>query len=327
MPSETFKNTVMSLFLSISFQAQCNTESHPGFLILNPDYYNQDHFLEVISTVPCTLENGRESRCFKLKVKSNAVEDGPYCPRSVTEVGGIYPYDGVTNPGLRVLDYSLFLDMENDGYDIIDDDGNIRVAILDRSKPDDRDPDHAYCIEVPPDFDLTLTYLIPAFPKFAEKPTPMDTAANTVGLSLIGVPINGLPPSVTDSFPGTRPGNLPALDPCGGHVNEGFYHSHIFPETINKKLRDNNINEVQCTNIYQIPSTGLIGYTMDGFPIYASLESPGRKAKHLDQCNGHFGPTRHYPWGVYHYHAMHDENVNIPRCLRGVMAKNQLIVE
>ncbi|WP_163832548.1 YHYH protein [Spartinivicinus ruber] len=302
-------------------------EFPPHRTVLNPAYYNNEHFLEDISLVQCTLENKQQSLCFQLKVKSNAIEDGPYCPETVNDVGGIYPYDGKTNPGLRVLNKDLFEDMEKDGYDIIDDKGNIRVAIFDPSQPDNRDPELAYCIEVEPDYRLKLTYLIPASPRFAEEPTPMATAANIVGLSLVGVPINGLPPSVTDSFPGTSPGNLPALDPCGGHINEGFYHSHMFPETINKKLHKNGITEVQCTNIYQKEPTALIGYAMDGFPIYASLELPGSPARDLDKCNGHFGPTLHYPWGEYHYHAIHDENVDIPRCLKGVLAKDQLIVE
>lgn len=296
-------------------------------IILNPVYFDSKYFLEEILIVECTLENKQQSLCFKLKVKSNAINDGPYCPKTVNDTGGIYPYDGKTNPGLRVLKRNLFEDMEKDGYDIVDNKGNIRITLFDPTKPDNRNPNYAYCVEVEANYSLQLTYLIPAYPRFASQPTPMAGASDIVGLSLIGVPVNGLPPSVADSFPGTSPGSIPALDPCGGHVNEGFYHSHIFPETINRMLHKNHISDVQCTNVYQKSPSALIGYAMDGYPIYASHEHSDVPAKNLDECNGHFSPTLHYPWGEYHYHASHESTVNIPNCLKGVLAKNQLIVE
>ncbi|OZG71219.1 hypothetical protein BTA51_21455 [Hahella sp. CCB-MM4] len=320
-----------SSILSYADQPENSWRKPPILPVLNPMFYDSEHFLEDISVISCELENGKNSLCFKLKVKSNPVPNGPYCPETINDIGGVYPYDGATNPGLRVLKRDLFEDMEHDGYDIVDDNGNIRFVMLRPGEQPNLDPDLSYCIEVEPDNTLQLTYIIPVFPRFASKPTPMDDAMDIVGLSLIGMPINGLPPSVANGIPGAPSGlgSMPALDACGGHINEGFYHSHIFPETINQIYADHQISEIRCEEVYQKGSGDLLGYAMDGFPIYTDLPVSGNHPQNLDSCGGHFGPTIHYPFGMYHYHASLDNelNVNIPLCLTGLMAKEQLIVE
>ncbi|WLQ14213.1 YHYH protein [Hahella aquimaris] len=299
------------------------------FPALIPSYFDKEHFLEDISIERCELKNGYQSLCYKLKVKSNPVENGPYCPETINDIGGVYPYDGATNPGLRVLKRDLFEDMEADGYDIVDDDGNIRFIMIKTGEIPNLDPDLSYCIEVEPDNTLQLSYMIPVFSWHAQESTPMDDASKIVGLSLIGMPINGLPPSVANGIPGapTGVGSMPALDACGGHINEGFYHSHIFPETINEIYAKHHIGEVRCEAVYPKGSGDLVAYAMDGYPIYTHLDMNGATPTGLDECNGHFGPTIHYPTGMYHYHSSSAEDVNIPRCLKGVMAKQQLIVE
>ncbi|RDH42605.1 YHYH protein [Zooshikella ganghwensis] len=315
--------TIAFYFSSYSFNVFAFNQ--PNFFILHPGYYDNQNFLADITLVPCTLANKINSLCFKLSVKSTPIEDGPYCPKTIHDIGGIYPYDGPTNPGLRVLSRALFEDMEKDGLDIIDNEGNIRIQLIDtRDKP--ISSEYTYCIEAVKDLRLKLHYFIPALPRFATEPTSMEGASNIVGLSFNGVPINGTPPSVIDGIP-NAPSGLPALDPCGGHINEGFYHSHIFPETINQKLIKNNIFEVQCEAIYQKYDSALIGYAMDGFPIYGSADLFGKEPDNLDQCSGHITSTLHYPWGIYHYHAASNDPVNIPRCLKGELAEQVLIVE
>lgn len=45
------------------------------------------------TTVACTLENGTETTCYQVEVASLASTvdtDGPYCPATVDEVGGIW---------------------------------------------------------------------------------------------------------------------------------------------------------------------------------------------------------------------------------------------
>ncbi|MCX4027739.1 YHYH protein [Endozoicomonas sp. SM1973] len=316
---------ISTVFTEISNAKPIVNTYTPQSVVLNPAYFNTEHFLKNISLVNCTLENNQEALCFELSVKSNPIKDGPYCPKTINDVGGIYIYDGKTNPGLRVLKRDLFEDMEKDGYDIVDDQGNIRFTLAIPGQPPN--PKYAYCIEAEHDYSLKLTYYIPAYPSYAAEPTPMSSASNIVGLSLIGLPINGLPPSVVTGPDGQRGGSIPALDPCGGHINEGFYHSHIFPETINNIFIKNHIYDTQCQGVHQKFDSDLIGYAMDGFPIYGSFEFTGIPPTDLDECNGHISPTLHYPWGEYHYHADINSPVNIPTCLKGNLAKDQLVIE
>jgi hypothetical protein len=307
-------------------QAQIPQSQMPVLKILR---YIPDNLLEPITLVACNMADGSVSQCAKIKVKSTPFEDGPYCPEHIDDPAGIYLYDGKTNPGLRAINRSLFQDMENDGYDIVDDNGKVHTTIADLSlPPPELDPTKAYCIDAPVDRQLTLTYFIPAYPKWAKEPADMDNASKIVGLSLFGVPINGAPPSVSEPIPGpTGPGSFPALDPCGGHRNENFYHSHVFSETINATYSRKNINDVSCDNIPQLPDVGLIGYAMDGYPIYAKNEFFGIQPAGLDQCNGHMSRTIDYPKGVYHYHADAQNELNIPKCLNGKLAEQQLKVE
>ena len=58
------------------------------------------------TTVDCTLENGSETTCYQLEVASLASTvdtDGPYCPATTSDVGGIWVWDG-DEPGLYALD-------------------------------------------------------------------------------------------------------------------------------------------------------------------------------------------------------------------------------
>lgn len=281
--------------------------------------------------VPCELSNNSESLCVAIRVKGTPFKDGPYCPRAIGETGGIYPYDGQTNPGLRVLNDAFFQDMESDGYDILEEQGKVRVLELDfgSGEPPPIPTDVSVCIEVKKIEGIELKYLMPFFPQFDLKPNPMDDALDIVGLAFSGVPINGQPPSIADGVhgDGVGAGNLPALDPCGGHQNEGFYHSHLFAESINQQLLSLGIDEVACSSLQQYPKDALFALAMDGFPIYGAFESGGYIPKRLDECNGHYGPTHDFPMGIYHYHVRSDTIVNIPACLKGVVAKTPLIVK
>lgn len=83
--------------------------------------------LQSFALVDCTLENGSSTSCYRLVFSSNPVADGPYCPETIDDIGGVGIYDGATNPGFQVLKRSLWEAMEADGYDIVDDEGNITI--------------------------------------------------------------------------------------------------------------------------------------------------------------------------------------------------------
>jgi len=86
--------------------------------------------------------------------------------------------------------------MENDGYDIVDDNGNINIE----------DPgagmggSESACLEAAPDDNLQLTFLIPTTPELLNTPDQLGTVEN-LGVSLDGIPLTGDPPSVTQGPP------------------------------------------------------------------------------------------------------------------------------
>ncbi len=264
--------------------------------------------------VDCTLEDGSSGECYKLVFTSNPVENGPYCPETINDVGGLGIYDGSTNPGFQVMKADLFNAMEADGYDIIDDNGNIYTDDF-ASGPVDQD--FSYCLEAAPNNNLLLTFLIPANPVFASSNNTISTV-ELIGVSVDGVPINGDPPSVAN--PGNEvAGNIPSLDPCGGHHDPaGYYHWHFVAETMNQVLEANDITDVSCTLVNQVADTELIGFAKDGFPIYAYEVEP----LDLDDCGGRTAITTDFPDGVYHYVASNTDAPNVPKCLKGVSASN-----
>ncbi|MBU2938569.1 YHYH protein [Lacinutrix sp. C3R15] len=281
--------------------------------IIQESYFNSTSLVS-FEKIDCTLEDGSAGDCYQLVFTSNPVDNGPYCPTTINDVGGLGIYDGATNPGFQVMKASLFNAMEADGYDIVDDAGNIYIDDF-NSGPVNQD--YSYCLEAAPDNNLLLVFLIPATPVFASSNNTIDSV-ELIGVSVDGVPINGDPPSVAN--PGNEvAGNIPSLDPCGGHHDPaGYYHWHFVAETMNQVLEANGINDVTCTLVNQVSGSKLIGFAKDGFPIYAYQEEPAN----VDECGGITASTTEFPDGIYHYVASNTEAPNVPKCLKGVAATN-----
>ena len=293
---------------TFSFETTASTGTE---YTLDPTWFNSNNFTVEAKLIDCTLENGSSTKCYELIFIANGVnDDGPFCPETINDVGGMGIYDGQTNPGFQVMKRELFEAMENDGYDIIDDQGNIRIS--DFSQQDNQNFD--YCLEPAIDDNLILKFTIPAIPEDLSTPNQIESV-ELIGVSLDGIPMNGDPPSVTTGQMGN--GNIPSLDPCGGHHDpSGYYHWHFIPQSVNEVLNAYQITEISCTNISQ-DAGALSGYAKDGYPIYAYADSDGSEPSDLDACNGHFASTDEYPNGVYHYHASKTEAPNMPPCIKG----------
>lgn len=319
--SFTDLKTVLVLILVLTLSA-CSSNDDGRVIIdlpmteddlLKQVYFNSSSLL-TFEKVPCTLENGSESECYRLVFTSNPIPGGPFCPETIDEVGGLAFYDGNTNPGFQVVKASLFNAMENDGYDIVSSSGDIYID--DFTTPPNPGG-FSYCLEALPDDNLQLTFLIPAEPVMATSNNSIDTV-ELIGVSIDGVPINGDPPSVVNG-PVFGVANVPALDPCGGHHDPaGYYHKHFVSEIMNQVLDANGINDVSCTLVAQVSTSKLIGFAKDGYPIYAYQTEP----EGLDECGGIEASTTEFPNGVYHYVASTTEAPNVPVCLKGVAAIN-----
>lgn len=290
---------------------------------------NAGSLTEPITIVPCTLENGSTTTCYQLKFLANDVDDsGPFCPETINDVGGMAIYEpgsAGTNVGLAALDSILLNIIEADGFDIVQANGNININNPGAGIPPS--PGTSYCLQADKDDDLELVYLIPVSPENLSSPNIIQPVEQ-LGVSLNGIPFKGNPPAVIGGGPGGGgPGGgmdvaMPALDACGGHHDPGgYYHWHMIANSTNEVLSDLGITAVSCTQFPQDASS-LMGFAMDGYPIYGQFDTGTTLPADLDQCSGHFSATNEYPQGVYHYHAVQGVAPNIPPCLTGASANN-----
>lgn len=282
--------------------------------IFNLDLMNENNLLEGVNLVNATLSDGSTAACYQLVFKSNPIEDdGPYCPETTNDVGGIGFYDGSYTSGDNVLfrlDANLWDIVIADGYtDIVDSNGNVNIVV-----PLEGPPANG-CISANHDDDLRLTFLIPAVPKERTSFDQIDEHEH-LGISKDGIPIIGDPPSSTNRTPNIC--GIPSIDPCGGHPDpSGYYHLHFGAEEMDNVLLEHGIDQLTCNNITQ-STTAFIGYAKDGYPMYASADEGDAAEEPLDDCLGHEGVTPDYPDGVYHYHISSSEAPNLPTCLKGV---------
>ena len=76
---------------------------------------------------------------------------------------------------------------------------------------------------------------------------------------------------------------------CGHPQNQGVYHYHVEP--------------LYLTTVKSTKS-GLMGFLLDGFPVYGPNEENNTLVTNssLDVFHGHSHATVDYPNGIYHYH-------------------------
>ena len=230
----------------------------------------------------CTLENGSETTCYQVEVASLASTvdtDGPYCPQTTSDVGGIWVWDG-DQPGLYALDSDFWDMMQAQGYEFVNADGTITVTDPAEGSASSSTTANS-CLEATPDGSFHLQVLIPTSPEQLDTPTDLSTVSQ-VGLALDGVTIFGDAPSVADR------GGLPALDACGGHIDpSGYYHWHFGAESIQTNL-DEAGADVSCS--VDQDAEALIGFAYDGYAVYGPEEDRAIPAD-LDACSGHISET------------------------------------
>lgn len=266
------------------------------------------------TVVDCTLANGSETACYQLQVQSLPATldtDGPYCPATAADQGGIWVWDGA-EPGLYALDAGFWALVEAQGFEFLDADGNISVTDPGGGGGGGGVTTANSCLEATADGSFHLEVLLPVQPETLDTPSNIGTVSQ-VGLALDGATIFGDAPSVADR------GGLPALDACGGHIDpSGYYHWHFGAESIQVNLDDAGA-QVVCAIAQD--TEALIGFASDGYPIYGPEEG-GAVPADLDACSGHIGDTEHFG-EVYHYHLTFD-SPNLPPCLMGATAVNTL---
>jgi hypothetical protein len=133
--------------------------------------------------------------------------------------------------------------------------------------------------------EITATVKIPVNPTVAT-----NHAATPLGA--IGIALNGV--ALFNQYAGPNnqalAGEIVSFDKYYGHPqNSGVYHYHVEP--------------LYLTTVKSTKS-GLMGFLLDGFPVYGPQEENGTVVTNsmLDAYHGHTHATVDYPKGIYHYH-------------------------
>lgn len=168
----------------------------------------------------------------------------------------------------------------------------------------------------------TYSFTIPAIPKFSN--TITKTSLGSIGVMISGAVLynpyegDGKTVAMANNFTVTNSSGITAsfVDKCAGHPTPaGAYHYHGLPSCVTAK-----VDKVE-------KASHIIGFALDGFPIYGDRDIKGRqiKAEGLDQCNGVTSATPEFPKGIYHYVllATADARSSIA-CFHGVVDSSQI---
>ncbi|MEP7237653.1 MAG: YHYH protein [Ferruginibacter sp.] len=111
----------------------------------------------------------------------------------------------------------------------------------------------------------------------------------TTPMGVMGVALNGVPFFNQYAAGGSPLTNeINGFDQWWGHPQQtGMYHYHVEPLYL---------TTVKATK------SALMGFLLDGFPVYGPEESNGSAPAGLDVYHGHTHVTADYPAGIYHYH-------------------------
>ncbi len=268
------------------------TVTQPEF---DPFAFASSALTETVVTTSCTLSDGSASTCYEITIAGTPAthEIGAFCPRdiyaSADEVGiwfdgngEVYDVDGEFIQNLAVIyndsNWQLF-DPVTGIVNITDS----QIKCEGAARPDVSEELQNHCVECSIDYyngGVTATYIIPVQPQLASSPS--NLGRNDVGVSLSGVAI--APPAPVDAILGAY--TIAAFDDCAGHVNPvAGYHYH---------------GSAGCSEIVSENDGhgARMGFALDGFGIYAMLDSQGAESADLDTCRGHSDEVR-----GYHYHA------------------------
>lgn len=151
-------------------------------------------------------------------------------------------------------------------------------------------------------------FVLPRQPTLASTTTtlPLDVP---IGVMLNGIPFFASSSALYGNVMSSSSKALHLLDKCNGLVDAGGdYRYYASPDCLLEQLG------VSLTAVKQ-PSP-LIGYALDGFPLYGPYTEAGVLPTDLDACNGRIGDD-----GVYRYHVTTTAPYLIG-CFHGVLSSS-----
>lgn len=261
---------------------------------VDPSLFLAAGLIGEITEIDCTLSDGSSSNCWQITTRTEPSDHdaGPWCPESASdgeEAGGIWPEGGVAYDVTGAFLDELPTFYEDDAWAVVNEDGSVnRTLTLEEcegaARPDVDPSLQNHCVQCLPEHiqdDIENTYVIPRRPALAASPGNIN---GNVGVAFNGIRFDGPAPTAAILAAYT----IAAFDDCGGHINPPVgYHYHA-------------VTTEDClTTIDQGDGhPGMIGYAMDGFPMYAMLDADGNEPTGLDGCRGHTDDVR-----GYHYHV------------------------
>lgn len=169
----------------------------------------------------------------------------------------------------------------------------------------------------------TYKFTIPTTPKYSSSVTA--TSLGSIGVMVSGAVLynpfegDGKTVAMANNFTITNPAGLTAsfVDKCAGHPTPdiGAYHYHGLPNCVTTKV--DKVGK----------ASRIIGFALDGFPIYGDRDIKGKQitAKNLDQCNGIISATPEFPKGIYHYVLLRTADARSSiACFHGEVDANQI---
>ena len=142
-------------------------------------------------------------------------------------------------------------------------------------------------------------FTIPTTPKYSSKVT--STSLGSIGVMISGAVLynpfegDGKTVAMANNFTVTNSAGITAsfVDKCAGHPTPdiGAYHYLGLTNCVTAKV------------VKVSKPSHIIGFALDGFPIYGDRDNKGKQitAKNLDQCNGVISATPEFQKGIYHY--------------------------
>ncbi|MDF1815536.1 MAG: YHYH protein, partial [Verrucomicrobiales bacterium] len=269
------------------------------------------HFIEENLAGKITIEtralaDGTKVPCYIIQTKSIPHEHimGPWSPETITDgkdKGGKWFHGGklhdVDGPFVKNIG-QLYNDEK---WKLYNEDGTVRVtktreAFMAAARPD-VDPAYTnHVVEGQAEWveGLYLTVAIPVTP--VRQDTPVNLSHGAMGLALNGVAFD--PPAPIEAILGAY--TIAPLDDHGGHLNpfEGYHYHAATGSTKEVAQSDGH--------------APLIGLALDGYPIFAHLDTDGNPSTDLDECGGHSDEVR-----GYHYHAGSPGSNQIIKAFRG----------
>ncbi|QDS91802.1 hypothetical protein FF011L_05370 [Roseimaritima multifibrata] len=323
-----FKPRLLTLSLMLgllSFGSGCGPrgETIPQKVVqaVNPDHFVEESLVEPIRKEMRTLSDGSQAECYVITTKAVPPDHplGPWAPKHVTDgedKGGIWIKDGhvynVSGEFVAHLD-ELYDDPE---WNLVREDGSIKVTDTEEAfnlaaRPNVDPRYENYAVECPPDVvewkSYHNVYVIPVSPVYRSVTTDFHRVGD--GHSPVGVAFNGVkydPPAPIHMI--IKAHTIAPFDHSGGHVNpHAGYHYHA---------ATGKTKEIEQSDGH----SPLIGYALDGFGIYAHLDTVGKEPEGLDECSGHYDDVR-----GYHYHAGAAGDNQIIGAFRGIAGSAEIV--